>query len=284
MDRSQGASLATQWDLVDAAVEVADGWRLRGRWADGAALLRGVQPAARELGATAGARVLVALARMLNDQSMFAGVRQRKERAAVVDEALTLAQQADDPDPALLGEVWAVRGMALHTDYLAERGTEPPGELDCFQRGLVLRRQAGDERGVAESLFQVGLVHQVIRDHSAVALPWFEEAYARARTAADPVLMSYAIRHVAFCRLHAGDRAGARDGLEESLRLREQAGFTPGVAMALAALAEVVVSDGQRQDAVVLLGRAREIFASLGAAEYTAWVDQQLAEVQAGQG
>jgi tetratricopeptide (TPR) repeat protein len=274
--------MATERDLVDAALEVADGWRLRGRWADGVALLRGVQPAAHELGATAGARVLVALARMLNDQSLFAGVRQPMQRAAVLDQALTLAQQADDP--ALLGEVWAVRGMALHTDYLAERAAEPAGELDCFQRGLQLRRQAGDERGVAESLFQVGLVHQVIRDDSAAALPWFEEAYARARTAADPVLMSYAIRHVAFCRLHAGDRAGARDGLQESLRLREQAGFIPGVAMALAALAEVVASDGQRQDAVALLGRAREIFASLGAAEHTAWVDQQLAEVQAGQG
>ena len=99
--------MATQQELVDTAVKVADGWRLRGRWADGTALLRGVQPAARELGATAQAR---------------AG-------------------------------------------------------------------RAG---------------------------------------AADPVLMSYAIRHVAFCRLHAGDRAGARDGLEESLRLREQAGFLPG--------------------------------------------------------
>lgn len=211
---------------MDTAVKVADGWRLRGRWADGVALLHGVQPAARELGATAGARVLVALARMLNDQSMFAGVRQVQERAAVLDEALALAQQADDP--ALLGEAWAVRGMALHTDFLAERGTEPAGELDCFQRGLQLRRKAGDERGVAESLFQVGLVHQVIRDDSAAALPWFEEACARARKAVDPVLMSYAIRHIAFCRLHAGDRAGARDGLEESLRLREQAGFLPG--------------------------------------------------------
>ncbi len=169
--------MATQQELVDTAVKVADGWRLRGRWADGVALLHGVQPAARELGATAGARVLVALARMLNDQSMFAGVRQVQERAAVLDEALALAQQADDP--ALLGEAWAVRGMALHTDFLAERGTEPAGELDCFQRGLQLRRKAGDERGVAESLFQVGLVHQVIRDDSAAALPWFEEACAR---------------------------------------------------------------------------------------------------------
>lgn len=273
--------MATQQDLVGAAVEVADGWRLRGRWADGVALLRGVQPAARELGAAAGARVLVALARLLNDQSMFAGVRQPNERAAVLDEALALARQADDP--ALLGAVWAVRGMALHTDYLAERATEPAGELDCFQRGLRLRRQAGDERGVAESLFQIGLVHQVVRGDSAAALPWFEESYARARKAADPVLVSYAVRHVAFCRLHAGDRAGARDGLQESLRLREQAGFIPGAAMALAALAEVVAGDGQRQDAVALLGRAREILASLGAAEHAAWVDQQLAEVQAGQ-
>jgi hypothetical protein len=53
--------------------------------------------------------------------------------------------------------------------------------------------------------------------------------------------------------------------------------------MVLAALAEVVAGDGQRQDAVALLGRAREILASLGAAEHAAWVDQQLAEVQAGQ-
>lgn len=109
---------------MDTAVKVADGWRLRGRWADGVALLHGVQPAARELGATAGARVLVALARMLNDQSMFAGVRQVQERAAVLDEALALAQQADDP--ALLGEAWAVRGMALHTDFLPNAARSRP--------------------------------------------------------------------------------------------------------------------------------------------------------------
>ncbi len=46
----------------------------------------------------------------------------RTIRPGGLDEALTLAQQADDL--AQLGEVWAVRGMALHTDYLAERATE----------------------------------------------------------------------------------------------------------------------------------------------------------------
>jgi hypothetical protein len=159
--------MATQQDLVDAAVEVADGWRLRGRWADGAALLRGVQPAAVELGAAAGARVLVALARLLNDQSMFAGVRQPNERAAV------LCTRAIGPAPAMA------------------------------------------------------------------------------------------------CRSRCG--------------CASRPGSSPGAAMVLAALAEVVAGDGQRQDAVALLGRAREILASLGAAEHAAWVDQQLAEVQAGQ-
>jgi tetratricopeptide (TPR) repeat protein len=263
---------------LEDAEALADAWRLAGRWDDALALLRGLEPAAREAGDSALARQLGLVGRILIDQGMFGGVDTTAEREAVLDRALAHAEAAGAAD--LLGAFWDAKGLSLHTAYLdGDRDKEPKHELEFFERGLALRRQTGDARGVAESLFHVGLVYGVVRQDHTQALPYFQQAHQASQAAGDLVMESYAVRHIAFAQHDAGDMAGARASLAESLRLREEAGFVPGVAMALAALAYFEAHYGEKPAAMRLLQRARDMFVALGAAPRVAWVEQQIAEL-----
>jgi hypothetical protein len=68
--------------------------------------------------------------------------------------------------------------------------------------------------------------------------------------------------------------------LQESLTLREQAGFVPGVAMALVMLAYADRELHQRELARNHLQRAKTIFQQLGAEKKVGWVEQLIEELQ----
>ncbi len=265
--------------LLRDASDLGDIWRLRGRWDDALVLLRGVLPVAADQSDAALARVCLALARVLTEEGMFGSYDTLAEREALLDEAQARADRAGEP--LLLGNVLDARGMSLHATFLesAER-QEPANELELFERGLAWRRQAGDPRTIAESLFHVGLVYSVVRHDHARALPYFDEAYRTAQAAGDHVIASYAIRHIGFAQHDAGNDAAARAALVESLELRERAGFIPGVAMALVALAYADTDRGELDQAMAHLDRAREIFLSLGAASRGPWVEQIAKELR----
>jgi hypothetical protein len=89
-------------------------------------------------------------------------------------------------------------GMLMHFQAL-DRGRDATLAADeeaLFQQALRLRRAAGDLAGVAESLFGVGLVHQVLRDDSATAIPYFREALPLADEHAGDLTRSEVHRHV----------------------------------------------------------------------------------------
>ena len=265
--------------LLSDAADLGEIWRLRGRWDDALVLLRGVLPVAAEQSDAAIARICLSLARVLTDEGVFGGCDTLVEREALLDEAQMCAERG--AEPLMLGDVLDARGMSLHAAFLdsADR-QEPPGELDLFERGLALRRQAGDPKPIAESLFHIGLVYGVVRRDHQRALPYFEEAYHSAQSAGDLVTASYAIRHVGFAHHDAGDDDAGRAALLESLELRERAGFIPGVAMALVALAYADTDRGATEEAEHHLARAKEIFLSLGATQRGPWVDQIAEELR----
>jgi hypothetical protein len=76
--------------------------------------------------------------------------------------------------------------------------------------------------------------------------------------------------------------ARTRAGLQESLHLREAAGFEPGAAMALLALASVETDLDNRAGAMAALERARRIFEKLGADRRVEQVDKEIAQLAAG--
>ena len=96
--------------------------------------------------------------------------------------------------------------------------------------------------------------------------------------------MSYAIRHVAFCDQEAGDLERAEAGFQESLALRMEAGWVPGVAAAQLALALLLAERSSPDEAVELARAARAGFESVGAERFLRLVEQELAELEAAAG
>lgn len=244
------------------SVERARELRLAGRWAEALAELGDDRDSLVE-------RVLI-----LADENMLA-----RDRSEELSAAIDRIEEQDDDE--LRAFALARRGLALHSEFLRDRsGGEPPQELELFERALALRRELGDERGIAESLFHVGLVHQVVRGDSPASREFFQESYDRARALGDELLMSYAIRHVAFADQEAGDLEAAERGFRESLELRERAGWVAGVGAAQLALGQLYGELGRLEDALAYLERARETLASIGADRYVALAEQLAAEAR----
>lgn len=270
-----------QDSLAQNALQLAHHWRLAGRWQDTLMLLHGVLPVVEELNDTRRAQVWLHIARTLNDRATFGGIENAQELELALENALRFCQATGDD--SLLGVAWDSKGMAEHAHFLNNgRFQEPAHEMEYFERGLGYRQKTGEPRGLAESYFHLGLVHQVVRGDSKMGEPFFERSYALAKQANDPVMQSYAIRHIAFARGDGGDYAAAYAGLNESLTLREQAGFVPGIAMALFALAEANVLRGETAEAREHFKRARSILSELGAASRVEWIDAALAKLDGG--
>ena len=58
-------------------------------------------------------------------------------------------------------------------------------ELELFERPLAIRRQIGDATRAPESLFHLGLVHQVLRGDWDASIPLFQEALSLAEPDGD---------------------------------------------------------------------------------------------------
>jgi len=200
------------------------------------------------------------LAAVLYERSVFGG-----DEGAVAT-ALTELDHVE-ADLAL------ARGRILHARFLEDR-KEDASELVLFERAVQLYQQVGDVRGEAEAHFWVGAFHQVVRGDTAAALPSLQRSYALATEVGDRLTQSYAARHLGFADLAAGDNARGRKRLEESVLLRRELGFQPGVAAGLLALAEVAAEEGRRDDALAMIDEAAAIATASGANGIHRWIDE----------
>lgn len=208
---------------------------------------------------------LIERARLLYEEAVFGGNAS----------ALAVAEQVLDEVEADLA---VARGRVLHARFLEGR-QEDPRELPLFERAAGLYRQLGDVRGEGEALFWVGTFHQVVRDDGDAALAALERSYELAATAGDQLTLSYAARHLGFADMAAGRTEAARQRLEESIRLRREIGFMPGVAAGVLALAELTAQEGNRAEALALLDQAASIAAASGAQGTLRWVERARAEL-----
>lgn len=279
---SQESDASSSQRQLEEALLQAGRFRIAGQWEKALVLLREVHPIVGELGLIARAQYALSTARILIDQGGFGGFDTWAEQSRYLDLALADAQQTNDL--TLLGAVWDAHGMSLHHQYLnTGRVAEPPEELPSFERGLRYRQQVEDQHGIAESLFHIGLIYGVVRQDHQQALPFFQQSYALAQTLGDQITASYAIRHIGFAHYDAGNLMQARENLQESLQLREQAGFIPGVAMALVMLAHADADLKQHALALAHLHRAKAVFQELDAAKKVVWVEQLITEFQSNQ-
>ncbi|MFI6977533.1 tetratricopeptide repeat protein [Embleya sp. NPDC050154] len=191
-------------------------------------------------------------ARLLYERSVFGGDRN----------ALPAADRELD---AVEADLALARGRVAHARHLRHRGAEDPEELALFERAVELYRLLGDVRGEGEALFWVGTFHQVVRSDHASALPALERSLELATAVEDRLTMSYALRHLGIAAHIAGRLDTARVRLEESVRLRRELGFLPGVAANLVGLAYIAAGQDRRDDALALVEEAAAIVAATGA-------------------
>jgi tetratricopeptide (TPR) repeat protein len=185
------------------------------------------------------------------------------ERAVFGGDADALATAERDLD-AVEADLALARGRVIHARFL-ERRNEDPQELASFQRAAELYRMLGDVRGEGESLFWVGIFHQVVRRDDAAAVPALERSRELAARVGDKLTMSYALRHLGIAEHTAGRLDAARERLEESVRLRREIGFLPGVAANLVGLIYIAAAEGRRDDALAMVEEAGALAEASGA-------------------
>ena len=199
----------------------------------------------------------------MSGDERLARARELYERAVFGGEADGLVVAARELD-GVEADLSLARGRVLHAQFLAER-TEDPRELTLFERAARPYRTLGDSRGEGESLFWVGTFHQVVRQDDDTAVPALERSLALARQADDRLTQSYALRHLGIAEHRAGRLEAARARLEESVRLRRELGFLPGVAANLVGLAYLAAQEGRHDEALALVEEAGTIAEASGA-------------------
>jgi tetratricopeptide (TPR) repeat protein len=179
---------------------------------------------------------------------------------------------------AVEADLVLARGRLLHAQFLRDR-VEDPAELTNFERALELYQRLGDARGEAEAHFLVGIYHQVVRHDQETGLPSLLRSYELAVQIDDKLTRSYAVRHLGFVDQAAGRPDAARAKLEESVELRREIGFRPGVAAGVLALAQLAAEEGRRDDAVALLDEASQVATESGANGIMPWIEETRAEL-----
>jgi len=173
--------------------------------------------------------------------------------------AAALRHGQADGDQAV--EAGALDGLAWLMHFRAlDRGrgeADPDAEEALFERSLAIRRELGDQAGTAASLFGLALVHQVLRQDSAAAIPYLREAMKLADAHADALLRSECHRHVGFHYL-VGDvnPEEAVHHLQRSLELRHEWGDPRWVPSGMLALGWAELAAGRRTDGIVRIRQA----------------------------
>jgi tetratricopeptide (TPR) repeat protein len=203
----------------------------------------------------------------------------------LLEEARRRAEAADDrkAEAGALDQL----GWLMHFRALAAgiENADPDAEEALFQRALAIRREIGDQAGIAGSLFGLGLVHQVLRGDWEAAMPCYGEALALAEEHGSDLLRSECHRHVGFFYVYIDGQLeeGIRH-LQASLDLRERWGDERWTPSGLLALGQAKALAGRRDEA---LGHFRESVRRAQAAglsgRYLDAAEEELRRAEAGE-
>jgi hypothetical protein len=212
-----------------------------GRWADGIQLCESVAlPEARLVAA-----VLAA------DSYFFTG---REGVAEALDRARETVGEVDE---------WALADARYRYGILLRTGDRDPAACRAASdRFAVLGRELADERLRGWARFYHAVTLDVLfEDHTPA-----RAELAEVRATAEPFLLSYCLRHLAFHELEGprGDRVWGAEMAWQSLTLRLVCGALPEAAAQLAYLAQLRHRAGDLVDARRLAEQAAAICTELG--------------------
>ncbi len=199
-------------------------------------------------------------------------------------ELLTRARA--DGDRALEAAVLDRQAMLMHFRALEDDdpGTaDADGEEALFQQALEIRRALGDQAGTAESLFGLGLVHQVLRRDWDAAMPHYWEALDLAERHGDLLLRSEVHRHIGFYYAMSDLQSDkALEHLRISHELRAELGDPRWIPGGTVALGIAELADGLRERGLAHVREAVAQAQEAGlSAHRVAWMRDFLAKAEA---
>ena len=130
------------------------------------------------------------------------------ERAVFGGDAGALATAKRELD-GVEADLALARGRIVHARFL-EGWDEDPRDLALFERAVRLYRMLGDARGEGETLFWVGVFHQVIRHDDGTSVPALKRSLELATQVGDRLTISYALRHLGIAEHTTGRLEAAR--------------------------------------------------------------------------
>ena len=167
-------------------------------------------------------RVSLAQGRLFTDRVFYAN-RGYTEAVAALEAAGARAKQLDDA--LSFATALDLLGLAEYNRTMQAGALDYGAALGQFQEALAQREELHDSRGVAESLFHVGLVHERLEQYDD-ALDKYQRAYTLARDNGHQLELSYAARHLAGGAQATGNFDAAVALFRESLTLRQALDYT----------------------------------------------------------
>jgi tetratricopeptide (TPR) repeat protein len=167
--------------------------------------------------------------------------------------------------------------------HLAQLQGDYPAARARHEESLAIRRQLGDQRGVAFSLNNLGNVSNEQADY-ALARSLYAESLAIRRQLSDRRGIAISLGNLGLVARAQGDLLSARALHEESLAIMRELGHPVGIAGSLCYLGMVATEQGDYAAARVLYRESLLIFRQLGDIVGTAWALEGLADVVAALG
>jgi tetratricopeptide (TPR) repeat protein len=253
---AEGGSLAPQADrglvqtLVEAACAVAKADLYRGFPGDGLEVIEAILPLGARPDATPLDRARLAIARGELEHYRSSLVGASDAKAIELLRAALAAAEASRHEPAIADAADLI-GLVLYSEAFDTGNFDVA--VEPLERGLAIRRRIDDRRGIAESLFHLGLVHQnrakATEADRKRAMELYLQALPIAREGGFEVEQSYLERHIAAEEELRGNLDAALGGFERSVSLRQEAKYRIYLAPALLALGDVHAARGETKEA-----------------------------------
>ncbi|MDP9468661.1 MAG: hypothetical protein M3P32_08000 [Chloroflexota bacterium] len=192
-------------------------------------------------------RMAGALSPLWANNGHVAEGRRRLEQALAVDRQPTTARAK------------ALVGLA----EMASFGDDTTGMRAWAEEGLAIYRRLGDRRGIAQSLFSLGVAVGEGGDW-AHARPLFDESLKIFRDLGDEARVLWGTRALAWAHAEFGDMERGRALYEDALRQARVAGNRLVESVVLGSLSWVAVKEGRVQDSPGLLKESLRIKRDLG--------------------
>jgi predicted ATPase/DNA-binding CsgD family transcriptional regulator len=193
-----------------------------------------------------GLRMVAAIDRMWNMRGHFVEAR------AWLDRLLPLCKQRT-----------AARASALTlAGFLATRQNDDVSATPLFEEALDIRRELGDSRGLATTLYHFAVVPHHQGDHRR-AQAMLEESLAIARAARHQGVVEMGLLFLADLVLDRGDFSHATRLYNDALAVARPRGNTHSIAYGVRGLGHVARAQGQYTRAHQLLTESLQMFAEL---------------------